>query len=400
MATLDTLEPQSRAIIELLLRQRQGYDDIAATLDMPPARVRELAREALTALAPGSAGRVDGEWRDQIADYVLHQQTGPEIRATRGHLKRSEPARAWVSSLVDSLDPLYGDGDRPDVPEPDGGGAGASRAGRAGAGTPSGRATAAAVGAGAGLVAGSAGASSEPETAERESGRAEETDAADAPAPDAQERSQPSAPRGGSLSPEAHQIVRRRRIVGGALAAAALLAAIVLAIVLLSGDGEDERAREPNPRGGTAQNAAAGQARLVGQAPMRRIGRGRAQGIAVIAERGGRFQLLVQARGLEPSGRRAAYEVWLYNSPSDATSLGGQVTDDRGNLQGAGPLPPNFRDYRNIDVSRERIDRNPRHSGTSVLRVPLADVLRGGGGAAAGGGGGAGGAGGTGAPQP
>jgi hypothetical protein len=92
--------------------------------------------------------------------------------------------------------------------------------------------------------------------------------------------------------------------------------------------------------------------------------------------------------------------VWLYNSPSDATSLGGQVTDDRGNLQGAGPLPPNFRDYRNIDVSRERIDRNPRHSGTSVLRVPLADVLRGGGGAAAGGGGGAGGAGGTGAPQP
>jgi hypothetical protein len=281
------------------------------------------------------------------------------------------------------------------VPEADDGrGAGSSRAGRAGAGERGGRGTTAAAEAGAGLADGGAGTAA-PERAKHESGHAGETNTAGARESDIPGGAQTSS-QGGSLSPDARQIVRRRRILGGALAAAALIAAIVLAIVLLSGDGEDERARE-NPPGGAAQNAAAGQARLVGQAPMQRLGRGRAQGIAVIAERGGRFQLLVQARGLEPSGRRAAYEVWLYNSPSDAASLGGQVTDDRGNLQGAGPLPPNFRDYRNIDVSRERIDRNPRHSATSVLRVPLADVLRGGGGAAGGGGGEGGGAG---TPQP
>ncbi|CAA9482994.1 MAG: hypothetical protein AVDCRST_MAG45-278, partial [uncultured Solirubrobacterales bacterium] len=123
MATLDTLPPQRRAIIELLLRQGQGYDGVASMLDIPEARVRELAREALASLAPGSARRVDDEWRDQVADYVLGQQTGPESRATRGHLKRSEPARTWVSSLIDSLDPLYGDGDRPEIPSADGGGA-------------------------------------------------------------------------------------------------------------------------------------------------------------------------------------------------------------------------------------------------------------------------------------
>jgi hypothetical protein len=97
----------------------------------------------------------------------------------------------------------------------------------------------------------------------------------------------------------------------------------------------------------------------------------------VIAERGGQFQLLVQAQGLEPSGREAAYEVWLYNSQRDAVSLGGQVTDNDGNLQGAGPLPPNFRTYRFVDISRERIDRNADHSGNSVLRIPMADLLRG-----------------------
>src|SRR5215213_9941492 len=122
MATLDALEPRSRAIVELLLRQGQGYDDISRMLDIPAPRVRELARDALTSLAPASAQRVDGDWRDQVADYVLGQQTGPEARATRGHLRRSEAARAWVASLVDSLDLLYGDGDRPEIPEPGGDG--------------------------------------------------------------------------------------------------------------------------------------------------------------------------------------------------------------------------------------------------------------------------------------
>ncbi len=120
MATLDTLEPQRRAILELLLRQGKGYDDIGGLLDMPGSRVRELAREALVSLEPRTAGRVDEDWRGQVADYVLGQQAAPEARATRGHLKRSEPARAWVSFLLDSLDHLYGDGPRPDVPEPAG----------------------------------------------------------------------------------------------------------------------------------------------------------------------------------------------------------------------------------------------------------------------------------------
>lgn len=86
-------------------------------LGMPAARVRDLAREALGDLAPATAARVDPQWRGQIADYVLGQQTGPEATATRSHLGRSEPARAWAYSLLDSLGHLYPNGGMPEVPE-------------------------------------------------------------------------------------------------------------------------------------------------------------------------------------------------------------------------------------------------------------------------------------------
>jgi hypothetical protein len=91
--------------------------------------------------------------------------------------------------------------------------------------------------------------------------------------------------------------------------------------------------------------------------------------------------LRVDAANLPPSQQRQAYEVWLYNSPEDAKSLGAQVTDQRGRYQGAGPLPGNYTRYRFIDVSAEAIDRNPAHSGTSVLRgrVPKLRRVRAGG---------------------
>jgi hypothetical protein len=81
--------------------------------------VRERARDALVDLAPVSARGVEEDWRGQLADYVLGQQDGPEATATRGHLRRSEAARSWTRSLLDSLEQLYLNGDLPAIPEPD-----------------------------------------------------------------------------------------------------------------------------------------------------------------------------------------------------------------------------------------------------------------------------------------
>ena len=86
-------------------------------LGIPESRVRERAREALVQLAPVSVRGVEEDWRGQLADYVLGQQAGPEVTATRGHLRRSEAARSWTRSLLDSLEQLYPNGDLPAIPD-------------------------------------------------------------------------------------------------------------------------------------------------------------------------------------------------------------------------------------------------------------------------------------------
>jgi Sigma-70, region 4 len=116
MATFDQLSEEQRAIVELVLQQGRGYDELSDLLGMPERRVRELARDALVDLAPISARGVEEDWRGQLADYVLGQQAGPEATATRGHLRRSEPARTWTRSLLDSLEQLYRNGDLPAIP--------------------------------------------------------------------------------------------------------------------------------------------------------------------------------------------------------------------------------------------------------------------------------------------
>src|SRR3954454_12063403 len=118
MATLDQLPPEQRAIVELVVQRGRSYETLAEVLQVPQARVRELAREALTELSPRTAQRVDVDRRGQVADYLMLQQSPDEERATRDYLKQSEPARAWALSLLDSLDPLYANGAARWVPEP------------------------------------------------------------------------------------------------------------------------------------------------------------------------------------------------------------------------------------------------------------------------------------------
>ena len=65
------------------------------------------------------------------------------------------------------------------------------------------------------------------------------------------------------------------------------------------------------------------------------------------------------------------YEVWLYNSLSDARSLGRFAGRQIELFQ---PLPVDPADYRFLDVSVEPADGNENHSGQSVLRAPLEEL--------------------------
>lgn len=322
MATFDQLSSEQRAILELVLQRGRDYEDLASTLDMPPRRVRELARGALGELAPASAGRVDPEWRGQIADYVLGQQTGPESSATKGHLRRSEAARAWALSLLDSLDHLYRDGSRPEIPQGD-------------AGAP-------------------------PERGRKVAGPDESTAERSVLSPSRLRETVSARSSTAHLSPEARRAVLRRRLIAAAAGILVLLAVLVWPIGLLTGDDDD---------GGDRRASTGDEEVTVVSSTVLEPTRGEeGAGIAVITERGGERQLVVQAQGLRPSTENEAYEVWFYNGRDEAVSIGAQLTDQQGNFQGAGPLPQNFEDFRFIDISREPIDRNADHSGESVLR--------------------------------
>jgi hypothetical protein len=311
MATFDQLSPEQRAIVELVLQQGKTYPELAEMLGMPEARVRELARDALVELAPVSVRGVETDWRGQLADYVLGQQSGPEATATKGHLRRSEAARSWARSLLDSLEQLYTNGSVPAIPDGERG-----RAKRAVA-EPS------------AAPAGAAGLSAAP---------------------------------GGARGLVSDPIMRRRLLAGAAAAAVILLAVLVWPVGLLTGD-DDKTSNASSDNQASAQGGNQNQpAATNGPA-----------GIAIVVDQGGKKQLLVQAARLAPSGQNEGYYVWLYNSPSDARSLGGQVTDQQGNYQAIGAFPADYAKYKFIDVTRQPVGNNPnvKHSGESVLRGPM-----------------------------
>jgi hypothetical protein len=308
MATFDQLSPEKRAIVELVLQQGKTYPELAEMLGMPEPRVRELARDALVELAPVSVRGVEEDWRGQLADYVLGQQSGPEATATKGHLRRSEAARSWARSLLDSLEQLYANGSVPAIPDGERGGRSARRASAA--------------------------------------------PAAAASAPRGDE--------GGGLA-TGDPVMRRRILAGAAAAVVLLLVLLVWPVGLLTGGDDDDAGSSGGDNEPAAQTGNQGQQAASGQPA----------GIAIVVDQGGKRQILVQAAALPPSGQDEGYYVWLYNSPSDAKSLGGQVTDQQGNYQAIGAFPADYSKYKFIDVTRQPVGRNPKHSGESVLRGPL-----------------------------
>ena len=363
MATFDQLPADQRAIIELVVKRGRTYDALSDMLDMPTSRVRELARDALSELAPYTAERVDPDWRDQVADYVLGQQSGPESTATQGHLRRSEAARAWMLSLLDSLDQLYVNGKRPEVPQPEGErGRARDRRERGDRERERDRRRER--------------PDREPAArAVRERDREAEDEDRDEDEPE--RKTTPLTGDRGRLSPAARAALMRRRLIAG-LAGLVVLGAAVFLVLQLTGDDDDGDDGGGEQRAADTTNAQQGgqqRPQLVGQLELRPVGGVRnAAGVALFARSGDQRQLVVQAQLPPRTARNEAYEVWLYNSERDAVSVGAQRTDRRGLYQGAGPIPADYEKYRYIDISAERVDRNRAHSGRSVLRGEIANM--------------------------
>jgi anti-sigma-K factor RskA len=72
--------------------------------------------------------------------------------------------------------------------------------------------------------------------------------------------------------------------------------------------------------------------------------------------------------GLRPTADGEYYELWLLGENSELVSLGSFRVDPEGSSSIEVPLPVDPDGYRYFDVSVEREDGDPGHSGDSVLR--------------------------------
>jgi hypothetical protein len=341
MASIDSLPPDQRAVLQLVLQRGRSYDDIAQLLSIDQAAVRQRAHSALDALGPQT--RVDPERRAEITDYLLGQQTDSEAAQTRDRLAGSASERAWARVVSSELTPLASGG-LPEIP--------------------------------------TEGAAEEPAPAEPAE-RAAAVAAVDTPASPA--AAQPRATgREPESQPAAAQTAEDRPVSrrGGALliAAVAIVVVIVVVVVVIASSGSSSKHSTTNAGTGssttTTSSASTGTsgatgttgAQALAQYKLTSPSNSKTLGIAVLVKSGSEYGIEVVAQDVTPNTKKNAYAVWLSNSPTDSKLLGfvyPGVTSS-GKLETAGPLPSDASSFRTLLVTLET-QQHPKTPGPTVL---------------------------------
>jgi hypothetical protein len=310
MARVDDLPPDQRAALQLLLKQGRSYDEIAQLLRIEPRAVRERARSALDALGPEDVEGLELDEQDEVADYLLGQQSASRRAATREFLERSAPGRAWARVVAGELrsGALATDENLPDIPAE----------------------------------------------------AAEEAEAFDALQARTQHREkvQRSSKVGGVLLLTAAAIV--------------VFAALALAIGLFDDDDEDAPARTATTQT-TATNATPPVEAQINLLPPEGSD-SQAAGAVQIARQGGQRAFALLAQGLPPARQGRFFAVWLYTSPSRARRLGfpnpQPSQENGGRIEVARQLPEDAGQFRELVITQES-DESPRRPGRIVLRGRL-----------------------------
>jgi hypothetical protein len=316
VASLDSLSDGQRAVLQLLLRQNKSYDDLATLLKTDVDAIRARARGAVAAIGPEPAG-IDADRRDEIADYMLGQQSASRRAATREYLEGSSAGRSWARGVANALSPIA-NGELPDVP------------------------------------------------AEREE-VAEAFDALDARAARQVEVKKSS------------QLGSRLIAAGiGVLLAIAIILALSLGgdddpgtaanTVSTPSATATTSTTATTPTGDVFEVKAQGVLR-----PPNGSSPARGEVAIVHFPDNDQFRLAFQATGLPPSSTRgSAYGVWLYSSATKKQFLGFPDTKvgADGKLETVSDLSPDTPAYEQVLLTRETAE-NPKHPGTIVLRGRL-----------------------------
>ena len=343
-AALRELDPARRALLDLSVRRGVADDEIATLLRIEREAVARRREEALEELS-----RMTGaEGPDDIRSYLA-----------------ALPERAWAMEAA--ARPPDARGRREAAPASTTKGAPGDEAASAGATKGAPRDDAASTG-------GTKGAPGDEATTARAAKGAEGE----------------QSPSVAALS-GARPARRRRRLPGpAAVSTLALLALIGVVTLLLATGGDDGGGGESDPSSrpprGDAQQGPSRPNRpardeakekppppAAAEAPLEPLGEdaAEARGTGRLRIQDGRSVLELTIGGLaSPEGR---YQVWLYNSVSDAVSLG---SFGGRRIELAAPLPDDLERYRYVDVSLEPDDGNENHSGQSLLRLETDKLAR------------------------
>jgi hypothetical protein len=371
MASIESLPPDQRAVLELVLRRGRSYDEIAQLLSIDRAGVRQRALNALDALGP-EAG-VPAERRALITDYLLSALPPRVTEQVRERLAESPGERAWARVIAAELEPIAAH-PLPEIPA-------------AGDIAPAQAAAPPAV------------APPEPETR-----RLPRRPAREAEAPEAKPRRRglrlggpelklPSRPkrRKEALGPRPALEPGRQRPPsrrGGmfVLVAAGLIVLAIILIVALGGGGNSKNTPSTpgstNAQGpltsstpttaSTPTTGTNGSGQLVAQINLNPPSGGSAKGVADVVRSGSTQGLEIVASGLKANTKTNAYAVWLYNSPADSHLLGfvNPAVGSNGNLRTVGTLPSNASHFGQILITLET-QAKPTSPGTIILQGQL-----------------------------
>lgn len=309
MPSLDSLSDGQRAVLQLLLRQDKSYEDLATLLKTDLDAVRARARGAVSALGPEPAG-IDADRRDEIADYLLGQQSASRRAATREYLEGSSAGRSWARAVAGALSPIA-NGELPDVP------------------------------------------------AEREE-VAEAFDALDARA--ARQLEVKKSSQLGS------------RLIAAGIGVVLAIAIILALSLGGDDDPESAATTRSATSTTQATTPTGDVYEILAQAVLRPPARSGSEAKGVVAivrfPDNDQYRLGLQAEGLPPSSARgSAYGVWLYTSQAEKRFLG--FPDTRvgadGKLKTTSDLAPDTPSYAEVLLTRETVD-GPKTPGTIILR--------------------------------
>ena len=117
MAALADLQPDRRAVLQLLVARGRGYDQIAELLNLPEIVVRRRAHDAITTLAGGSTGLDDGR-RALLCDYLVGELPASRRAEARDVLANDPAARRFARSAAGRLGGIEG-AQLPELPPED-----------------------------------------------------------------------------------------------------------------------------------------------------------------------------------------------------------------------------------------------------------------------------------------